>query len=149
MFVHYFVNYFMRLRTNHCTLLTISLISFIFDSARNLMNTRTVLLFDISWKYRSPDENGEMRDEKNDWRDSLQNAIYTPLVSPTFFSHSRQFDDKCSWLYSKFELCTCYFYNFKKSVSMKTHTYSWNFALQLSFICTTLDSFLIFCIPSV
>ncbi len=34
-FVHYFVNYFVRLRTNHYTL-TISPISVIFDSARNL-----------------------------------------------------------------------------------------------------------------
>ncbi len=25
-----------------------------------------------------------MRDEKNDWRDGLRNAIYTLLISPTF-----------------------------------------------------------------
>ncbi len=46
-----------------------------------------LVLFDVSSKYRLPDENGEMRDEKNDWRDGLQNAIYTllvSLVSPTF-----------------------------------------------------------------
>ncbi len=33
-------------------------------------------------------ENGETRDEKNDWRDGLRNAIYTlivSLISPTFF----------------------------------------------------------------
>ncbi len=49
MFVHYFVNYLVRLWTNHYTLLTISPISFIFDSARksvrNLTNARTV-----AWK---------------------------------------------------------------------------------------------------
>ncbi len=84
MFVHYFV----RLRTNHYTLLTISPISFIFDSVRNLMRNFPYLLFDVSWKYWLPGENGETRDEKNDWRDGLQNAIYTLIVSlilPTFF----------------------------------------------------------------
>ncbi len=47
-----------------------------------------IILFDISWKYRLPGENGETRDEKNDWRDCLRNAIYTllvSLISPTFF----------------------------------------------------------------
>ncbi len=50
--------------------------------------TCRIVLFDVSWKYRSPGENGEMRDEKNDWRDDLQNANYTLLISlvlPTFF----------------------------------------------------------------
>ncbi len=161
MFVHYFV----RLRTNHYTLLTISTISFIFDSARNLtrhllyhplwhfvkipitwrerrnaryekshlkvairlsflafqtcsctiswdcepitihfsqyrqfrsslilrgtwQETCCIVHFGILWNYQSPGENGEMRDKRNDWRDSLQNGIYTLLVSlilPTFF----------------------------------------------------------------
>ncbi len=39
--------------------------------------------------------NGETRVEKNDWRDGLQNVMYTLLVSPTFFCRSRQFYDKC------------------------------------------------------
>ncbi len=46
------------------------------------------LPFDISWKYWPSGENSEMRDEKNDWRDGLRNAIYTliiSLISPTFF----------------------------------------------------------------
>ncbi len=50
--------------------------------------TCRIVLFDVSWKYRSPGKNGEMRDEKNDWRDGLRNAIYTllvSLISPTFF----------------------------------------------------------------
>ncbi len=88
MFVHYFVNYFVRLLTNHYTLATISPILFIFDSVRNLMRNFPYLLFDILWKYRLSGENGKTRDEKNDWRDGLQNAIYTLIVSlilPTFF----------------------------------------------------------------
>ncbi len=88
MFVHYFVNYFARWRTNHYTLLTISPISFIFDSVRNLMRNCPYPLFDISWKYRLSGENGETQDEKNDGRDGLRNAIYTLIVSlilPTFF----------------------------------------------------------------
>ncbi len=47
-----------------------------------------IVFLDSLWKYRSPGENGETRDEKNDWRGSLRNAIYTVLiflVSPTFF----------------------------------------------------------------
>ncbi len=47
-----------------------------------------IALFDILWKYQSPGENGETRDEKNDWQDGLQNVIYillVSLVSPTFF----------------------------------------------------------------
>ncbi len=88
MFVHYFVNYFVRLRTNHYRLLTISPILFIFDSAKNLTRNFPYLLFDVSWKYRLSGKNGETRDEKNDWRDGLQNAIYkliVSLISPTFF----------------------------------------------------------------
>ncbi len=84
MFVHYFV----RLRTNHYTLPTISPIPFIFDSARNLTRNFPYLLFDVSWKYRLSSVNGETRDEKNDWRDGLRNAIYTlivSLISPTFY----------------------------------------------------------------
>ncbi len=79
----HFVNYFVRLWTNHYTLLTISPISFIFDSARNF----PYLLFDVAWKYRLSSENGETRDEKNDWRDGLRDAIYTligSLILPTF-----------------------------------------------------------------
>ncbi len=89
-----FVYYFMRLQTNHFTLLTISPISFIFDSARNLTRNFSYLLFDVSWKYRL---SGEMRDEKNNWQDGLQNAIYTIMVShfANILSRSRQFDDKC------------------------------------------------------
>ncbi len=84
MFVHYFV----RLRTNHYTLLTISPISFIFDSARNLTRNFPYPLFDVLWKYRLSGENGEMRDKKNDCWDGLRNAIYTLIIShisPTFF----------------------------------------------------------------
>ncbi len=43
---------------------------------------------DLLFKDRLSGENGEMRDEKNDWRDGLGNAIYTLIVSlilPTFF----------------------------------------------------------------
>ncbi len=54
-----------------------------------------IIFFVVAWKYRLPGKNGKTRDEKNDWRDGLQNAIHTLLVSPIFFSHSRQFDDKC------------------------------------------------------
>ncbi len=53
-----------------------------------LQETCLIVLFDISWKYRSSGENGKTRDEKNDWRDGLWNAIYTliiSLISPTFF----------------------------------------------------------------
>ncbi len=81
MFVHYFVNYFVKLRTNHYRLLTISPISFIFDSARNLTRNFHCLLFNVSWNYRLSGENGETWDEKNDWRDGLRNAIYTLIVS--------------------------------------------------------------------
>ncbi len=74
MFVHYFMNYFVRLRTNHYTLLTILPILFIFDSARNLTRNFPYLLFDVSWKYRLSGETGKTRDEKNDWQDGLRNA---------------------------------------------------------------------------
>ncbi len=87
-FVHNFVIYFVRLRTSHYTLLTISPISFIFDSARNLTRNFPYLLFDVSWKYRLSGKNSETWDEKNYWRDGLRNAIYTlivSLISPTFF----------------------------------------------------------------
>ncbi len=50
--------------------------------------TCCIVLFHISWKYQEPGENSETRDEKNDWRDGLRNAIYTLLISlvlPTFF----------------------------------------------------------------
>ncbi len=50
--------------------------------------TCPIVLFDILWKYWSSGENSETRDEKNDWRDGLWNAICTLLISffsPTFF----------------------------------------------------------------
>ncbi len=82
------VNYFVRLRTSHYTLLTISPVSFIFDCVRNLTRNLLYRPLDVSWKYRSLGDNDEMRNEKNDWRDGLQNAIYTlllSLASTTFF----------------------------------------------------------------
>ncbi len=91
------VYYFVRLRTNHYTLLTISSISFIFDSARNLTRNFPYLLFDILWNYN--------------WRDSLLNGIHTlivSLISPTFFPRSRQFD-KCisGFIISRVSACSC------------------------------------------
>ncbi len=146
MFVHYFVNYFVRLRTNHYILLTISPISFIFHFVRKLTKNFPYLLFDVSWKYRLSGENGETRDEKNDWRNSLQNAIYTlivSLVSPTFFSRSRQFDDKCKagfsllrWLYtyhfSCFDMFVHYFVNY--FVRLRTNHYTLLTISPISFI---------------
>ncbi len=58
-----------------------------FHSSLILWETCPIVLFDVSWKYQSPGENGETRDEKNDWRDGLRNATYTLLISlilPTF-----------------------------------------------------------------
>ncbi len=94
MFLHYFVNYFVRLRTNHYTLLTISPISFIFDSTRNLpchplwcfMKTPIT-----SWEWRNA------RWEKWLARRFTKCHLYTYRFSrfANIFSHSRQFDDKC------------------------------------------------------
>ncbi len=59
-----------------------------FCSSLILWETCPIVLFGVLWKYRSPGENGEMQDEKNDWWDGLRNAIYTllgSLVLPTFF----------------------------------------------------------------
>ncbi len=55
-----------------------------------------LVLFDVSSKYRSPGDNGKMRDEKNGWRDGLLN-LFTSRFShfADIFSCSRQFDDKC------------------------------------------------------
>ncbi len=103
MFVHYFVNYFVRLRTNHYTVLTVSPISFIFDSARNLTRNFPYLLFDILWKYRLSGENGERRERrKARWEKWLARwftkcHLYTYRFShfANIFSRSRQFDNKC------------------------------------------------------
>ncbi len=86
MFVHYIVNYFVRLRTNHYILLTISPILFIFDSARNL--TRNLQYRPLSCFVKITIAR---REEKNNWRDGLQNTI----LHFSFLSFSRQFDDKC------------------------------------------------------
>ncbi len=90
-----FVPYFVRLRTNHYTLSQYHR----FHSALILRETCHIVLFNISWKYRSSGENGETPDEKNDWRDGSQNAIlYTSCFSrfANIFSCSRQFDDRCT-----------------------------------------------------
>ncbi len=68
-----------------------------------------LVLFDVSSKYPSPGKNGEMRDEKNDWRDGLQKChLYTFRFSrfANIFSCSRQFDDKCIAAYKH-----CYFHS--------------------------------------
>ncbi len=62
-----------------------------FRSFLILRETCRIILFDVSWKYQLPGENGETWDEKNYWRDGLQNAIYTLLIY--LFSRSRQFDN--------------------------------------------------------
>ncbi len=98
MFVHYFVNYFVRLWTKHYTLLTISLISFIFDSARNL--TRN-LLYRHLWHFmKIPIAWWELRKAK--WEKWLARRftkcyLYTShfFHFANIFSRSRQFDDKC------------------------------------------------------
>ncbi len=97
MFVHYFVNYFVRLRTNQYRLLTISPILFIFDSVRNLTRNFPYLLFDVLWKYWLSGENGDARWEKWLARWFTKCHLYTYRFShfANIFSHSRQFDDKC------------------------------------------------------
>ncbi len=79
MFVPYFVNYFVRLRTNHYTLLTILPISFIFDSVRNLMRNLTVW-----WERRNAR-----------WFTKCHLYTYRFFHFANIFSRSRQFDDKC------------------------------------------------------
>ncbi len=89
-----FVPYFVRLRTNHYTLLTISPILFIFDSARNLLY-RSLWCFvkiPIAWR-----EWRNARWEK--WLASrfMKCNLYTSHFShfANIFSRSCQFDNKC------------------------------------------------------
>ncbi len=93
MFVHYFVNYFMRLRTNHYTLLTISLILFIFNSVRNLPYRPLWCFVKVQ---------SLVRKAKCEMRKIIGKMVYEmPSIHFSFlsfrqhFSHSRQFDDKC------------------------------------------------------
>ncbi len=98
MFVHYFVNYFVRLRTNHYTFFTISPILVIFDSARNLTRNlpyRPLWHFAkilIIWRERQ-----SARWEKWLARWFKKCHLYTSHFSrfANIFSRSRQFDDKC------------------------------------------------------
>ncbi len=108
MFVHYFVNYFARLQTNHYTLLTISPISFIFDSARNLTNCVAAPSFTFC-----KNTNRLPRMGKCAMRKLIVETFYEmPSMHFSFLSfcqhftsrfshfaniflHSRQFDDKC------------------------------------------------------
>ncbi len=94
MFVHCFVNYFVRLRTNHYTLLTLSPISFIFDSARNLSYHPLwcFVKIPIAWWERQ-----NARWEKWLARRFMKCHLYTSRFSrfANIFSHSRQFDDNC------------------------------------------------------
>ncbi len=98
MFVHYFLNYFLRLRTNHYTLFTISPISVIFNSARNL--TRNLpycplwhfVKIPIVWR-----ERWNARWEKWLARWFTKCHLHTSHFSrfANIFPHSRQFDDTC------------------------------------------------------
>ncbi len=98
MFVYYFMNYFVRLQTSHYTLLTISPISFIFDSARN--STRK-LPYRPLWRFvKIPIAWRERRNTQ--WEKWLASRftkchLYTTHFSrfANIFSRSRQFDDKC------------------------------------------------------
>ncbi len=98
MFVHHFVNYFVRLRTSHYTLLTISPISFIFDSARNSMRN---LPYHLLWCFvKIPIAWREWRNTR--WEKWLARRftkchLYTSHFShfANIFSCSRQFNDKC------------------------------------------------------
>ncbi len=90
------VHYFVRLGANHYTLLTISPISFIFDSARNL--TRN-LLYHPLWRFV---ENTDrlVRTVKCEMRKMIgfmKCHLYISHFSrfANIFSCSRQFDDKC------------------------------------------------------
>ncbi len=94
MFMHYFV----RLWTNHYTLLTISPILFIFDSVRNLMRN---LPYHPFWHFTEiPNAWREQRNAR--WEKWLARRftkchLHTSHFSrfADIFSHSRQFDDKC------------------------------------------------------
>ncbi len=92
--MHYFVNYFVKLRTNHYTLLTISPISSIFDSMRNL-SYRPLWRFvkiPIAWRERC-----HTRWEQWLARRFTNCHLYTSRFSrfANIFLHSRQFNDKC------------------------------------------------------
>ncbi len=94
MFVHYFV----RLRTNHYTLLTISRILFIFDSARNLMRNLPYHLLWYFVKILITWRKGQnVRWEKWLARWFTKCHLYTFRFShfAKIFSRSHQFDDKC------------------------------------------------------
>ncbi len=94
MFVRFFVNYFVRLRTNHYTLLTISPILFIFNSARNLSYCPLwrFVKIPIAWRERQ-----NTRWEKWLARRFTKCHLYTSRFShfANIFSCSLQFDDKC------------------------------------------------------
>ncbi len=128
MFVHYFV----RLWTNHYTLLTISPISFIFDSARNLMRN---LLYHPLWKYRNA------RWEKWLAKRFTKCHLYTSRFSrfANIFSRSRQFDDKCiaslrpAIHFSYFAFCRYFVNVFAKHHKMRNTHYTL-FAFQVNFV---------------
>ncbi len=98
MFMHYFVNCFVILRTNYYTLLTISQISFIFDSARKLTRNlpyrplwRFVKILIAWWEWQN------VKWEKWLARQFTKCHLYTSHFSrfANIFSRFRQFDDKC------------------------------------------------------
>ncbi len=122
MFVHYFV----RLRTNHYTLLTISPISFIFDSARNLSYHPLWCFVKIPIVWR---ERRNARWEKWLAGRFMKCHLYTSRFShfANIFSYSPQFDDKC---------IAGFWRNVKEDVT--THaTYSY-IAIHLSKCCIVL-----------
>ncbi len=98
MLVHYFENYFVRLRTNHYTLLTISPILFIFDSVSNL--TRNWPYYPL-WRFMKIPftwrERQNVRWKKWLARRFTKCYLYTSRFShfANIFSRSHQFDDKC------------------------------------------------------
>ncbi len=108
MSVHYFMNYFVRLGINHYILLIISPISFIFDSARNLMRNLPYRLLwhfvkiPIAWRERR-----KARWEKWLARLFTKCHLYTSRFShfAKIFSCSGQFDDKCIAGYIGIKLC--------------------------------------------
>ncbi len=90
MFVHYFV----KLRTNHYTLLTVSLISFIFDSASNLHYRPLWRYVKVPIVWREW-QNATLEKWLARWFTKCH--LYTSHFShfANIFSRSRQFDDKC------------------------------------------------------
>ncbi len=95
MFLHYFVNYyFVRLRTNHYTLFTISPILVIFDSATNLLYRPLwhFVKIPIVWRER---QNAKWEKWLTGWFTKCH--LYTSHFShfANIFSRSSQFDDKC------------------------------------------------------